>query len=155
MSKLVAMKVKPSLKKMIGMALIVALICGLVIFASCFNIFIFQKWDYSQWLIIGVFVASTIALFFISINSYHYVINKNTLEVHRFRKIMAYPYEEVIYLDESKGSKNNTITFVMKTGSTIYLIPDKNGLVYQTLVENCQNLQTKEQIKAKFPSIKL
>ncbi|MCB9498196.1 MAG: hypothetical protein H6688_01905 [Erysipelotrichaceae bacterium] len=149
------MKVKPSSKKMIFISLGITLFCGLLIFTTCISIFLFQEWNYVQWLIIGVYIATSISIFFISSNSYFYYIESKFLRIIRFKKVIKYPYADILWLDQSKGEKNGTITFVLKTGKVIYLIPDDEGLVYRAILKNSKNLLSKEEIIHRFPGIKL
>ncbi|MFA6675924.1 MAG: hypothetical protein WCS49_03535, partial [Bacilli bacterium] len=71
------------------------------------------------------------------------------------KKIFKYPYSDILWLDESKGEKNGTVTFVLKTGHIVYLISDNEGLVYKAVLENSKNLLPKEEIIHRFPGIKL
>ncbi|MFA7032765.1 MAG: hypothetical protein WC201_04310 [Bacilli bacterium] len=149
------MKVKPSPKKMIFISLGISLLCGLVIFTTCISIFLFQEWNYVQWLIIGIYIVTSVAIFLISINSYCYYIEAKFLRIVRFKKVIEYPYSDILWLDQSKGEKNGTVTFVLKTGHIIYLIPDNEGLLYKTILKNSKNLLPKEEIIHRFPGIKL
>lgn len=152
---LLSMKVKPALSRMIIMAVIIALICGVAIFLVCLDLFIFQKWSYVQWLIIGVFIVSSIVIFFLSRANLAYVIDSKGILVLKFKKKIYYQFDSILWLDESKGEKNNTTTFVMNKGHVIYLIPDKEREVYKAIKKHSKNLLTIEEVKAKFPGIKL
>jgi hypothetical protein len=43
----------------------------------------------------------------------------------------------------------------MKSGQTIYLIPDNKNQVYESLQKNCDDLLDKQEVMNKFPRIKL
>ncbi|HPS19040.1 MAG TPA: hypothetical protein PLR04_02815 [Bacilli bacterium] len=149
------MKVRPSFKKMLITALVVFLFSASVIFATCFNIFVFQDWGYIQWLIIAAFVVTSILIFVFSFMNYFYVIKKKELIVVKFRRAFNYPYSDIIYIEQNSKKKNATITIIMKSGQSIYLMPDLQNQVYQSLSNNCDHLLSKAEIQQKFPRIKL
>jgi hypothetical protein len=149
------MKVWPSIKKTLLLALVIFLFSAVIVFTSCINLFLFQEWDYRQWLIIGVFLVSSILILIFSLRTYFYVIEKHELVVVKFKRELVYPYSEIIYIDQNQKRKNSTITMVMKSGQIIYLIPDKNNQVYQSLENNCDNLLDKQEVIYKYPRIKL
>lgn len=149
------MKVWPSLKKTLIMAAGVFLFSAAVVFTSCINIFLFQAWDFRQWLIIGVFLVSSIIILILTLTRYFYVIEKKNLVVVKFRRELFYPYSEIIYIDQNPKKKASTITIVMKTGQSIYLVPDKNNKIYEALQKNCNHLLDKQEVMNKFPQIKL
>ena len=149
------MKVWPSFQKTLLLALVIFLFSAVIVFTSCINLFLFQEWDYRQWLIIGVFLVSSILILIFSLRTYFYVIEKRELVVVKFKRALVYPYSEIIYIDQGRKRKNSTITIVMKSGQTIYLIPDKKNQVYDSLEKNCDHLLDKQEVINKFPRIKL
>jgi MFS family permease len=149
------MKVWPSFKKTLLLALVIFLFSAGIVFTSCINLFLFQEWDYRQWLIIGVFLVSSILILIFSLRTYFYVIEKRELVVVKFKRELVYPYSEIIYIDQNQKRKNSTITIVMKSGQTIYLIPDKGNQVYESFQKNCDHLLDKQEVINKFPRIKL
>ena len=149
------MKVWPSFKKTLLLALVIFLFSAGIVFTSCINLFLFQEWDYRQWLIIGVFLVSSILILIFSLRTYFYVIEKRELVVVKFKRELVYPYSEIIYIDQNQKRKRSTITIVMKSGQIIYLIPDNKNQVYESLQKNCDDLLDKQEIMNKFPRIKL
>jgi len=149
------MKVWPSFQKTFLLALVIFLFSAGIVFTSCINLFLSKEWDYRQWLIIGVFLASSLLILIFSLRTYFYVIEKRELVVIKFKRELVYPYSEIIYIDQNQKRKNSTITIVMKSGQTIYLIPDKKNQVYESLQKNCEHILSKEEVINKFPRIKL
>lgn len=149
------MKVWPSIQKTLLLALVIFLFSAGIVFTSCINLFLSKVWDYRQWLIIGVFLASSLLILIFSLRTYFYVIEKRELVVVKFKRELIYPYSEIIYIDQNQKRKNSTITIVMKSGQTIYLIPDKKNQVYESLQKNCEHILAKEEVINKFPRIKL
>jgi len=149
------MKVWPSFQKTLLLALVIFLFSAVIVFTSCINLFLFEEWDYRQWLIIGVFLASSILILIFSLRTYFYVIEKRELIVIKFKRELVYPYSEIIYIDQNQKRKRSTITIVMKSGQIIYLIPDNKNQVYKSLQKNCDDLLDKQEVMNKFPRIKL
>lgn len=149
------MKVWPSFQKTLLLALVIFLFSAVIVFTSCINLFLFEEWDYRQWLIIGVFLASSILILIFSLRTYFYVIEKRELIVIKFKRELVYPYSEIIYIDQNQKRKKSTITIVMKSGQIIYLIPDNKNQVYESLQKNCDDLLDKQEVMNKFPRIKL
>ncbi|HKM10292.1 MAG: hypothetical protein PHI75_02590 [Bacilli bacterium] len=149
------MKVWPSFQKTLLLALVIFLFSAVIVFTSCINLFLFEEWDYRQWLIIGVFLASSILILIFSLRTYFYVIEKRELIVIKFKRELVYPYSEIIYIDQNQKRKRSTITIVMKSGQIIYLIPDNKNQVYESLQKNCDDLLDKQEVMNKFPRIKL
>ncbi len=149
------MKVWPSFQKTLLLALVIFLFSAGIVFTSCINLFLSKEWDYRQWLIIGVFLASSLLILIFSLRTYFYVIEKRELVVIKFKRELVYPYSEIIYIDQNQKRKNSTITIVMKSGQTIYLIPDKKNQVYESLQKNCEHILSKDEVINKFPRIKL
>lgn len=149
------MKVWPSFKKTLFLSLVIFLFSAGIVFTSCINLFLFEEWDYRQWLIIGVFLASSIIILIFSLRTYFYVIEKRELVVVKFKREFVYPYSEIIYIDQNQKRKNSTITIIMKSGQSIYLIADNKNQVYEALRKNCNDLLNKQEVMDKFPRIKL
>lgn len=149
------MKIWPSFQKTLLLALVIFLFSAGIVFTSCINLFLFEEWDYRQWLIIGVFLASSLLILIFSLRTYFYVIEKRELVVVKFKRELIYPYSEIIYIDQNQKRKRSTITIVMKSGQIIYLIPDNKNQVYESLQKNCDDLLDKQEVMNKFPRIKL
>ncbi|HPY79581.1 MAG TPA: hypothetical protein PLY58_02585 [Bacilli bacterium] len=149
------MKVWPSRKKVIWLGIAIFLFSAVLVFASCISIFLSKNWDYRQWLIIGVFLGMSIVIFILTISTYFYVIEKDQLVVVKFRRGLFYPYSDILYIEQNPNKKEATITIVMKSGQSIYLIPDKVNKLFEALEKNCKNLMSKEDVKNRFPRIKL
>ena len=137
------------------MSLLVFLICGIVLFLSCISLFCFQKWTFVQPLIIILYVTSSACIFVICVSKNHYYLNKDYLEVHRIKNTLYFHYKDIIYIDTSKGNKNNTVTIMLNKGLVQYLVADDKGQLYDNLISKCHNLKTKEEVQKLFPRSKI
>jgi len=151
------MKVKISAKKNLTIFIVAFLICGVAFFLCCINLFIFTKpWTYIQWLLIGLYLTLSIFLLIISFITNYYVINETNFEVHRFGKITIYDYKNIIFIDELEASKHHNIAFMVKSiPSMRYLSFDKEGLLYNKMMEKSKNLMSREEFHGRFPNVRL
>lgn len=148
------MKIRPSFWKITLISILLILAGAIVLFASTFWIFIFQKWDWYQTFIIVFFAVASLVIYFFTLFGYYYVADKKLLAVRKYTKVMIYEYDKIIYVDE-KSSKKMFLAFVTNRGDTIYLINDKKRKVYETLIEKCPNLLSKEDLYRRFPKVKI
>lgn len=152
--KIVAMKVKVSFWRTFRLWLI-AFIIGGVAFFSMFFSFYTEKWHAGQPFTIALYVAAMVLLLIISHLFNYYEVYKKYIVVKKFRKELIYYFSDILYIDQKGSEKSKTITFVTRHGHLRFLPFDKNGVAYKTMIENCHNLLTLQEIKAKFPNIKL
>lgn len=148
------MKYRIPIKRLIFLLLIVYIVLAAAIFLFLRNYFT-QKWDISQPIIISIYTLVFILAFILSYTCYYYEIGKRSILVTKFTKKIEYFYKDILYLDDSKGSKIKIITFVTYRGDVIYLNNDKDGKVYDALANKCSGLLSYAEIKDKFPNIKL
>lgn len=149
------MKVKLSWKKVLLMWLIVFVIGAGVISLTLFNLFYLTKWGASQIIITSIYVLLMALILVISLNSFYYEINKKDITVAKFGKKYTYFYSDIIYIDEEESIRSKTLTFVTKYGHVKYLTFDKEGKIFIAAKNKCHNLISREEVKAKFPAIKL
>lgn len=149
------MKLKISPTKIALTFIFSSLFCGVLIFLVCITIFLSTPWDYRQPLIIGVWIISTILFYILTITSNYYELSKKYIKVIRYKKEYIYYFSEIIYIDEAKSRKNKTITFITSRGDVKYLSFDKKGLLLDYMLKNCKNLMSLEEVKNKFPTIKI
>lgn len=148
------MKLYPA-KKNIILAMIGATgFVGVLVFLIFFEIFITWPWDYRQPLIIAVWLISGIIFTFFSLKGTHYLVTKKYIQVTRGRKEYIYYYSEIIYIDEEYSKRKRCICFVTNKGHVRYLNFDKEGIIYDTMINNAKNLISKDEVKEKFPKIK-
>ena len=148
------MKVKIALKKVILLWL-AGFFFGAVMILGCFYYIFFTKWNAVQPTIIGIYVVVMIALFFISLYTNYYEIFRKYFVIHKFGKEYQYNYSDIIYIDKDYSEKKKTILFATKYGHVRFVTFDQNGVLYNTMIEQCQNLMSKEEAKAKNPSLKI
>ena len=132
---------------------IVYLVIGVVVFVSFLSYFL-SEWNWVQPMIIGVYSSVMILILFLSLNTQYYEINKKDLTECKFGKKYVYFYSDVLYIDEEQA-KRGTLAFVTKFGHVKYLNLDKEGLIYQAMINKCKNLITLDEVRMRFPGIKI
>lgn len=149
------MKVKISLKKVLLMWLGVFAILAVVVSLMFFNLFYLTKWDYRQFIVIGAYTAVMILILIFSINTQYYEINKKDLTECKFGKKLVYFYSDIIYIDVEGSMKSRILSFVTKYGHVKYLTFDKEGKIFEAAMSKCKNLISLEEVRIKFPGIKI
>ena len=149
------MKLPVDRKRTIITFIIADLIFAALLFVSCINLFLFQKWNAIQIAIIVLFVAISVFMLILSLTRNFYVIENKYLVVVKGRKEMYYNYNDVVYIDEEKSERKKTICFLTRQGHTRYLPFDKEGKIYTTFLNKCRNLLSKEDFEKQYPEIRL
>lgn len=130
------------------------LLCSALIFSFLFPIFLDWPWDFRQYIIIFLWLISSVVFYIISILYNFYIIESKCIIVHRFKKVLYYYFNDIIYIDKQYSEKHKMILFVTNKKDVRYLVFDSKKLVYQTMLEKCHNLLTYEQLIAKYGEIK-
>ena len=149
------MKLPVDRKRTIITFVIADLIFAALLFLSCFNIFIFQKWNAVQFVIIGLFVFFSVFMLVLSLTRNYYVIESKYIVVVKAHRETIYNYADVVYIDKEQTEKKKVLSFCTNKGFTRYLPFDKNGVIYATFLKKCRNLLSEEEFKAKFPKVKI
>ena len=149
------MKVKVSKKRILLMWLATFFIIGVVVTLMFFNLFYLTKWGVWQPVILGIYTVVMVVILIASINTQYYEINKKDLTECKFGKRATYFYNEIIYIDIEGSKKSKILSFVTKYGHVKYLTFDKEGKIFDVCVSRCRNLITLEEVRAKFPGIKI
>ncbi len=149
------MKVKISIKKVILMWLGVFLILGAVISLMFFNLFYQTKWNYIQIVILSIYTLVMVAILILSINTHYYEVNKKDITESKFGKKYIYFYSDIIYVDFEESERTKILTFVTKFGHVRYLTFDKEGKIFDAVSNKCKNLISREEVRRKFPGIKI
>ena len=149
------MKVKISIKKVLLMWLGVFVILAAVVSLMFFNLFYLSKWDYRQIVIIGIYAAVMIGILIVSLNTQYYEINKKDITECKFGKKFVYFYTDIIYIDVEGSQKSKILSFVTKYGHVKYLTFDKEGKIFEAAMSKCKNLISLQEVRAKFPGIKI
>ena len=131
------------------------LLLSAVLFAILFNIFLDFPWDFRQPLIISIFILSSIFFLVLSLTKNYYELTKKYIKVKRLGRELIYYFSDVVYIDEEKSVKKKMVHFYTKQGHPRYLTFDKNGIIYKTMLEKCQNRMSKEEFYKKHPDVKL
>ena len=142
-------------KRTIITFIIADLIFAALLFVSCINLFLFQKWNAIQIAIIAVFVVISALMLVLSLTRNYYVIESKFLVVVKGRKEMFYHYADVVYIDKEQTEKRRVLCFYTRQGHTRYLPFDKEGKIYTAFLNKCHNLIEKEEFERKYPNVKL
>lgn len=148
-------KLRPSKKKMILYGIITYIVGAVIIYLAFFNKFMTLPWDAIPIVIIVLYTAIVALFFILALKFYYYVIEKDFFVVRKMNKEIYYDYKDIVYIVEDRKSKNSAITFYLNNGAVRFLTPDKNDVLYETLLRKCHNLLSKEEMMARFPNIKL
>ena len=149
------MKVKISTKKVLFMWFGVFVILAPVISLMFFNLFYQSKWDYRQFLIIGIYVTVMVVILILSLNTQYYEINKKDITECKFGKKYIYFFSDIIYIDVEGSKRSKILSFVTSHGHVKYLTFDNDGKIFEAAINKCKNLITLEEVKRKFPGIKI
>ena len=149
------MKVKISTKKVLFMWGAVFLLLAVVVSLMFFNLFYLTKWNYIQFIIIGIYSLVMVAILVFSLNTQYYEINKKDLTECKFGKKYVYFYSDIIYIDVEGSKKSKILSFVTKYGHVKYLTFDKEGKIFEAAMNKCKNLISLEEVRGKFPGIKI
>ena len=149
------MKVKISTKKVLFMWFGVFVILAPVISLMFFNLFYQSKWDYRQFLIIGIYVTVMVVILILSLNIQYYEINKKDITECKFGKKYIYFFSDIIYIDVEGSKRSKILSFVTSHGHVKYLTFDKDGKIFEAAINKCKNLITLEEVRRKFPGIKI
>lgn len=142
-------------KRTIITFIIADLIFAALLFVSCINLFLFQKWNAIQIAIIAVFVVISVLMLVLSLTRNYYVIESKFLVVVKGKKEMFYHYADVVYIDKQQTEKRKVLCFYTRQGHTRYLPFDKDGKIYTAFLNKCHNVLEKEEFERKYPNVKI
>lgn len=131
------------------------LIIGAIFFGIFFQNFITLPWDYLPYLLIAIWLAGGVIFYIYSISKNYYVLSKKYVTVHRYGKQLVYNFSEIIYIDEEKSQKKQTIIFVTNKGHERLLTFDRKNILFRVMLEKCTNRISKEELLQRFPNINL
>ena len=150
------MKVHVSMRKMILPLIVISIVAAGALFGITFNMFLFElPWDWRQYTIISGYAFVVITLFLLTAFASSYEVNKKYVAVNKGRQQLIYYYSDVVYIDEEKSAKKKMIHFYTKQGHCRYLMFDREGILYPTMLENCKNRLSKEEFEQRYPQVKL
>ena len=149
------MKLPVDRKRTLIIFSIADLIFAVLLFVSCINLFLFQKWGIVQILIIALYVIISVFMLVLSLTRNFYVIESKYLVVVKGTKEMYYHYTDVVYIDKEQTEKRRVLCFATNKGHARYLPFDKEGKIYQTFLNKCHNLLSLEEFKAQYPNVKI
>lgn len=149
------MKLPVDRKRTIITFIVADLAFAVLLFLSCINLFVFQKWSAVQFSIIGVFVFISIFMLVLSLTRNFYVIESKYLVVIKGTREMIYNYTDVVYIDKEQTERKRVLCFYTNKGNARYLPFDKEGKIYTTFLNKCHNLLDLEEFKRRYPDAKI
>ena len=149
------MKLPVDRKRTIITFIIADILFAALLFLSCINLFLFQKWNAIQFAIIGVFVIVSVLMLVLSLTRNFYVIESKYLVVVKVNKEMHYYYTDVVYIDKEQSERRKVLCFYTRQGHTRYLPFDKEGKIYTTFLNKCHNVINKEDFEKNYPNVKI
>lgn len=149
------MKVPADRKRTLITFVIADLIFAALIFLSCINIFLFQKFGAVQIAIIALYVFFSVFMLVLSLTRNFYVIESKYLVAVRGTKNYIYNYEDVVYIEKEQSERKRTLTFCTNQGIVRYLPFDKDGKIYTTFCNKCHNLLDLEEFRRRYPKAKI
>lgn len=149
------MKVKIPAKKIILMWLGIFVILAGTVSLMFFNLFYLSKWSYMQFIIIAIYTLVMVGILIFSLNTQYYEINKKDLTECKFGKKYIYFYSDIVYIDIEGSMRSKILSFVTKYGHVKYLTFDKDGKIFEAVMSKCKNLISLEEVRSKFPGIKI
>ena len=151
------MKVRINVWRIIPILIAIVIFGAAVMFGFTFTFFLkpIQQWDWIPYTLIGIWALLSIGLFVVTIVTSYYEVYRKYVVVHRGGKKLIYYYADVVYIDEEKSVKKKNIHFYTRQGHARYLLFDKKGILYQTMITNCKNRMSKEEFEESHPNVKL
>ena len=149
------MKLPVSRKRTLITFAIADLIFAVLVFLSCFSLFVLQEWGVIQIIIIILFVGISVLMLVLSLTRNFYVIESKYLVTVKGTKEMYYHYKDVVYIDKAQSEKKKVLCFYTNKGHVRYLPFDKDGKIYDAMCNKCHNLLSDEEFHAKYPDVKI
>ena len=149
------MKLPVSRKRTLITFAIADLIFAVLIFLSCFSLFVLQEWGVVQFIIIAIYVIISVLMLVLSLTRNFYVIESKYLVNVKGTKEMYYHYKDVVYIDKTQSEKKRVLCFYTNKGHVRYLPFDKDGKIYETMCNKCHNLLSDEEFRSQYPNVKI
>jgi len=91
----------------------------------------------------------------LSLTRNFYVIENKYLVNVKGTKEMYYYYTDVVYIDKAQSEKKRVLIFFTNKGHSRYLPFDKEGKIYDAMINKCRNLLSEEEFHKRYPNVKL
>ena len=149
------MKLIPDRKRTLIAFVIADLALAVLLFLSCINLFLFQKFGLVQIVIICLFVVISIFMLVLSLTRNFYVVQGKNLLVVKGTRMMNYEFNNVVYIDEATSRRKKTVYFCTDKGVVRYLPFDKEGKILDVMLSKCKNLLDLDEFRRRFPNAKI
>ena len=111
-------------------------------------------WDIRQFLLISVYLGSSIAFYIISLTSCYYVIEKDHFISRKFGRTLEFQYKNIEFIDIAESERKELVIFYSSKAKMRYLLGDKDGVLLKTLIKKCPDTLTVEEFRKKHPEEK-
>ena len=149
------MRVRVPFYRFLPTCLIIIFLGAAIVFGFTFDLFLFKHpYDWRQYTIIGIWLVLSTGLLLLTGLTSYYDVYKKYVSVQKGFKKLVYYYSDVVYIDEEKSEKKKTVMFYTRQGHTRYLMFDKQGILYQTMITHCKNRMSKEEFERNYPQVK-
>lgn len=151
------MKVRINPWRIIPILIAIIIFGAAVLFGLSFTFFLkpISQWDWRSYVIIGIWAVMSIVLIVMTFTTSYYEVFKKYVVVHKGTQKLIYYYNDVVYIDEAKSVKKKNIHFYTRQGHCRYLLFDRKGILYETMLQNCKNRLSQEEFKQQYPNVKL
>lgn len=148
------MKLKLPASKLAIIIITAIVSIAVILFLTCINLFVFTKWSWVQWFLIGLWAVGSILIAVVTPNNLYYEVTKKYVEEVKFNKKLVYNFSDIIYINEELSEKKKKVCFYTRFGHTKELYFDKKNILYKTMLINCKNRYTKEEFERRYPNVK-
>ncbi len=135
---------------------------GMIILGVALTMIFFRRfytseywpWDWSQWLILGLWLGLSAVFYVISIFSNYYLVSKTEVEVVRWRRKTHYRFDNIIYIDREISERKKIVCFFTRDGLKKYIQFDSKGKLYKIMIKECHNLMSQDEFMIRYPNVK-
>ncbi|NCA97081.1 MAG: hypothetical protein EOM77_02735 [Bacteroidia bacterium] len=99
-------------------------------------------------------LAISVAFYIVSLTKTFYYVDKKKITHHKMNKIFEYYFSDMTYIDEKWSKKHRTLLFYDKAGRRKYLTFDRDGIIFDTALENAHPL-SRDDFQIRFPNTRL
>lgn len=110
--------------------------------------------DNSFYYYTGALLIASAVFCYLSIAETSYEIEGTKLIHNKMGKVTEYSWSSIIYINEEFSEKKKMMLFYTKDGKEHELAFDKEGIIYKTALEKCNQI-SEEEFRRRFPNKKM
>lgn len=156
-------RIYPSRKATIKVSTIFSILLLIVLYAAFSSRFArarnkegnIQSFITQDLIVLSIWVVLSAIAFYIMLKKNYYVLTNSAIVHHKLSQEVSYSFNNMLYLDEHYSDRHDTILFYLNNGKSVFLTPDKDGLLRKAISKNAKNLISRAEFHRKFPNIKL